>query len=131
MLLSNKNAPKKMGENKKFLDNFEGPYQIVQKFSELNYAIAKFPHGKPIMTHINRIKPFLFSDLFKTPTTMDTAGKDGRPEKTTLATPAKQLKPMKTKETTHQGTKTTSNFKSQEKPTANKIKRHPRRNDSQ
>ena len=92
MLLSNKNAPKKMGENKKFLDNFEGPYQIVQKFSELNYAIAKFPHGKPIMTHINRIKPFLFSDLFKTPTTMDTAGKDGRPEKNDTSDTGKALK---------------------------------------
>ena len=64
MLLENKMHPKYTGQNRKFLYNYQGPFIITHKYGPLNYGIAKHPHNPPIKVHIDRLKRFLYSDLF-------------------------------------------------------------------
>ena len=66
MVLTNKNHPQNVDKNKKFINNYQGPFLIVAKHSDLLYSVAKFPHSKPIKTHVDRLKKFIFTDLFKT-----------------------------------------------------------------
>ena len=66
MVLTNKNHPQNVDRNKKFINNYQGPFLIVAKHSEVLYSVAKFPHSKLIKTHMDRLKKFIFTDLFKT-----------------------------------------------------------------
>ena len=111
MLINNKNHPKFSGMNRKFLHNYEGPFYVTHKYDDLLYGIAKFPHAPPTKTHIDRLKAFQMSDLFKTNNNaMTQAGATS----TTTEEP-KQLKdaqaPSINPKTTRQNPKTTNMVK--------------------
>ena len=40
-----------------------GPYQIVQKLSDLSYMIRKSNRDKPIVVHIDKLKKCVFNDM--------------------------------------------------------------------
>ena len=42
---------------------YVGPYEIIQKLSELTYAIRKTPRDKPIVVHIDKLKKCVINDI--------------------------------------------------------------------
>ena len=64
MVWSTKLSNDALNQNKKFLDNFVGPYIIMHKANDQVFKVAKFPHSKPFLVNIDRIKHFKFTQLF-------------------------------------------------------------------
>ena len=64
MVWSTKLSNDALNQNKKFMDNFVGPYIIMHKANDQVFKVAKFPHSKPFLVNIDRIKHFKFTQLF-------------------------------------------------------------------
>ena len=64
MIWSTKIGPDITTQNKKFMNNYTGPYFVVGKVNDQVFKVAKFPHSKQYSVAIDRIKEFKYSDLF-------------------------------------------------------------------
>ena len=53
-----------LNQNKKFLNNFVGPFIITHKANHKVFKVAKFPHSTLFLVNIDRIKHFKFTHLF-------------------------------------------------------------------
>jgi tRNA A37 threonylcarbamoyladenosine synthetase subunit TsaC/SUA5/YrdC len=43
---------------KKLMMNWDGPYKIIGKLTDVTYRIQKSPKSKPLIVHYNRLKPY-------------------------------------------------------------------------
>jgi len=52
------NPKRRRGLSPKLQPNWEGPYTVITKLSDVVYRIQKSPNSKPKVIHLNRIAPF-------------------------------------------------------------------------
>lgn len=56
-----RNKERKCGVCPKLHKQFEGPYRIVERVTEVLYLVMLVAGGPEIVLHFNRLKPFLCS----------------------------------------------------------------------
>ncbi len=60
------------GLSSKLSDSWEGPYDIVEKFGDVNYRINKRPHKKSgKMVHINTLKKYFTNTVCRVDVVLD------------------------------------------------------------